>query len=282
MRNSYEKINDRSRKINSMVGVGLDTIASNIPEDFFGWERVDDIAERIFRFNEAVMAAVWSFVVDVKINSSFYMWSAERTALRSTFQLLRNKYPDIFTICDGKFGDVGHTSEEIGHYVFDELGADAIMVNPYMGSDSIDVFSRRKDKWVIVCVNTSNPTAGEVQELMLQNGLPLWKHILFESMNKWNTNWNIIPVLSSTHPANLVWIRNIVWDVPIVLAGAGLQGWNLSDSLPHCIRFSDKKWVMISSSRWIIHAPKKDDETYTEAMKRVVQKMREEVNKIAL
>jgi hypothetical protein len=35
MKNSYEKINDRSRIINSMVGVGLDTLASNIPEDFF-------------------------------------------------------------------------------------------------------------------------------------------------------------------------------------------------------------------------------------------------------
>lgn len=281
MKNSYEKINDRSRIINSMVGVWLDTLASNIPEDFFWSERVDDVAERIFRFNEAVMTAVWSSVVDVKVNSSFYMWSAERTALKATFQLLRDKYPHIFTICDGKFGDVGHTSEELARYVFDELGADAIMVNPYMGSDSIDVFSRRKDKGVVVCVNTSNPTAGEVQELMLENGLSLWQHILTQSMGKWNVNWNIIPVLSSTHPANLAWVRGVVWDAPIVLAGAGLQGWNLSDSLPYCIRPSDRKWVMISSSRWIIHAPRNDGESYTEAMQRVVNAMREEVNKIA-
>ncbi|MCB9806582.1 orotidine 5'-phosphate decarboxylase [Candidatus Peribacteria bacterium] len=82
---------------------------------------------------------------------------------------MRERYPGVFTICDGKFGDVGHTSEELARYVFDDLGADAIMVNPYMGSDSIDVFSKRDDKAVIVCVNTSNPTAGEVQELVLEN-----------------------------------------------------------------------------------------------------------------
>lgn len=281
MKNSYQKINDRSWEVNSMIGVGLDTLASNIPVDFFWWERIDDVAERIYRFNEAVMAAVWSSIVDVKVNSSFYMWSPQRAALKATFELLRTKYPDIFTICDGKFGDVGHTSEELARYVFDELGADAIMVNPYMGSDSIDVFSKRKDKWVIVCVNTSNPTAGEIQELILENGLPLWKHVLIESMSKWNKNWNIIPVLSSTHPDNLMWVRNVVWEAPIVLAGAGLQGWSLSDSLPFCIRPADKKWVMISSSRWIIHAPRNKDESYTQAMQRVVNTMRVQVNKIA-
>lgn len=281
MKNSYQKINDRSKETDSMVGVGLDTLVANIPEDFFWWQKIADTAEKIFRFNEAVMAAVGTSLVDVKVNSSFYMWSAERAALKATFQLLRERYPGVFTICDGKFGDVGHTSEELARYVFDDLGADAIMVNPYMGSDSIDVFSKRDDKAVIVCVNTSNPTAGEVQELVLENWLPLWKHVLIQTMNKWNVNWNIIPVLSSTHPQNLIGIRDIVREAPIVLAGAGLQGWNLSNSLPHCVRPSDRKWVMISSSRWIIHAQRIDNEGYTDAMRRVVNTMREEINKIA-
>lgn len=277
----YDKIDTRSTEINSMVWVGLDTLDKNIPIDFFEWEEITDVAERIYRFNEAVMNAVWQYVVDIKINSSFYMWSAERSSLKATFQLLKDRYPDVLTICDGKFGDVGHTSEEISRYVFDDLGADAIMANPYMGSDSLDVFTERKDKWVIVCVNTSNPTATEVQELVLKNGSPLWKHILIQCMNKWNLNWNIIPVLSSTHPTNLRWIRGIIWETPLVLAGAWLQGWNLSEGLPYCIRSSDKKWVIISSSRWIIHAPRNDGESYTDAMRRVVRNMQEEVNKIA-
>jgi len=67
---------------------------------------ISDPAERIFRFNEAVMKAVSAHIVDVKINSSFYMGSAERDALKATFDLVRTKYPKIFTICDGKFADV--------------------------------------------------------------------------------------------------------------------------------------------------------------------------------
>ena len=47
----------------------------------------------------------------------------------------------------------------------DELDADAVLLNPYMGFDAIEPFVRRKDKLVILCVNTSNPSADEVQNL---------------------------------------------------------------------------------------------------------------------
>ena len=280
MQDWYSKINRRSSAIDSVVGVWLDTLNKNIPDDFFDWEFISDPAERIFRFNEAVMKAVSPHIVDVKINSSFYMWSAEREALKTTFELIRTKYPNIFTICDGKFADVWHTSEEIVQYVFDTLEADAIMANPYLWWDSIEIFSERADKTVILCVNTSNPGAKDIQELVLSDGEPLWKYILRLSMGAWNKNRNIVPVLSSTHPENLLGIRKIIWDSPMVLAGAWLQGGDLAASIPHCIKH-DGKGVMVSSSRWIIHAPRKNDESYTDAMERIVIDMKTRINSIA-
>jgi orotidine-5'-phosphate decarboxylase len=102
-------------------------------------------------------------------------------------------------------------------------------------------------------VNTSNPSANEIQDLRLMSSEPLWKHILKVAMQDWNKHGNIIPVLSATHPENLVGIREIIGQMPIILAGVGVQGGDLDQAIPHCL--DDNGFgMMISSSRGIIYS----------------------------
>lgn len=253
-----EKINNRMRQVDSMAGVGIDPVFSKIPEFLRNEVPSRSNQATIELFCRRVIDATHDFVVDYKINSNFFMDTESRGALESTFAYLRDRYPDTVRICDGKFGDVEHTAGQIADYVFDVLDADAVLLNPYLGYDAIRPFTERADKAVVLCVNTSNPSAGDIQDLRTESGIPVWRHVLELAMTKWNLNNNIIPVVSATHIDNLIGLREIIGDVPVVLAGVGAQGGDLPSALKHVLR-SDGYGAMISSSRGIIYPDSGDD-----------------------
>ena len=200
-----EKIRARWLEIDSMAGVGLDPDVNRIPNEV--WDEVcsgkDNLADGLFLFNKLIIDATADYTVDFKVNSNFFQGELGRRALAATFRYFKSNYPNVLRVYDGKFADVGHTAEKIAEEVFGNLDADAVLLNPYMGFDAIEPFVKWKDKLTVLCVNTSNPSAQEIQDLLLADGDPLWKHILTEGMGAWNRNGNIIPVLSATHKENL-------------------------------------------------------------------------------
>src|SRR3989338_7738068 len=113
-----EKIERRWESVNSMAGVGLDPDVSRIPGEIWDITGRENIADGIFLFNKRIIDVTAPYVVDFKINS--------------------NIYQDIVRIYDGKFADVGHTSEQIATEVFERIDADAILLNPYLGFDGIE------------------------------------------------------------------------------------------------------------------------------------------------
>lgn len=279
MNKIIQKINKRWKEVNSMAGVGIDPDVNKIPKEI--WKEVGgkkNIGEGFFLFNKKIIDATHKYVVDYKINSNFFQGEEGRFALKKTFNYLKKRYPNIIRIYDGKFADIGNTAEKIAEEVFGNLDADAVLLNPYMGVDAIEPFTKWKDKLVILCVNTSNPSSSEVQDLILKNNEPLWRFILKLSLSKWNNNKNIIPVLSATYPKNLIDIRKIVGDLPILLAGVGSQGGEMEKALKFCLD-KNKNGVMISSSRKILYAKKQKKENYIDAAKREIINLRDLINK---
>lgn len=271
------KIRERWVEIDAMSGVGLDPVVERIPQEIWDTVGRENIADGITLFNQSIIDATAPYVVDYKVNSSFYSGEQGRRALKNTFDYIKEKQPGILRVCDGKFADVGHTADHLAEEIFEYLDADAVLLNPYLGSDAIKPFTKYKDKLVILCVNTSNPSADEVQNLQLIDGTPLWKFILKESLEKWGSN-NIIPVLSATHKENLVGIRSIVGQLPILLAGIGSQGGDLNESVSCCL---DKNGygLMISASRAILYPERQTEESFREASKRAIISLKNEINK---
>jgi orotidine-5'-phosphate decarboxylase len=273
-----EKIRDRWLEIDSMAGVGIDPDVNKIPDDI--WDEVGgraNSADGILLFNQKVIDATAEYVVDFKVNSNFFQGELGRRALAGTFDYIKLNHPDVLRVCDGKFADVGHTADKIAEEVFGKLDADAVLLNPYMGFDAIEPFVKWKDKLVVLCVNTSNPSAHEIQDLKLADGNPLWKYILRESMDSWNYNGNILPVLSATHKDNLLGIREIVGDTPILLAGIGTQGGNLKESVPVCLD-SNGYGLMISASRAILYPERNPGESLEEASRRSISDLSSSIN----
>jgi orotidine 5'-phosphate decarboxylase subfamily 2 len=67
------------------------------------------------------------------------------------------------TILDGKFADIGSTAEAYARFADDTIGADAVTVSPYMGTDVLDPFlDRGLDAFALA--RTTNDSAHQVQE----------------------------------------------------------------------------------------------------------------------
>ncbi len=272
-----DKIQRRFSEVNSMAGVGIDPVWDRLPHQILNPDGSKSNAEVLFEFSRQVINATSEYIVDFKVNSNFFMGPEGRQALEWLFTLLKEQHPNIIRICDGKFADVGHTAQQLAIYTLDTLDADAVLLNPYLGYDALAPFLERPDKAAVLCFNTSNPSAADIQELQLENGQKLWHHIMETAFAKWNTYGNIIPVVSATHPQNLVGIRDIIGDTPVVLAGVGNQGGDVTAVLQDVLD-SQQFGVMISSSRGIIYPELNEGEEYWDAVKRKAAELKSSIN----
>ncbi|OGE77585.1 orotidine 5'-phosphate decarboxylase, partial [Candidatus Daviesbacteria bacterium RIFCSPLOWO2_02_FULL_41_8] len=129
-----------------------------------------------FEFNKNIIDQTADLVCAYKPQSAFY--ETEGTtgveALKKTIQYIRDKDPGIPIILDAKRGDIGNTNKAYVKTIFDDLGVDAVTVHPYLGKESLEPFLNRADKGIIVLVKTSNPGAGEFQDLET-GGKPLYQ-----------------------------------------------------------------------------------------------------------
>jgi len=117
--------------------------------------------------------------------------------LEKTLNYIRETYPHIPIILDSKRGDIGSTAEMYAVEAFDRYKADAVTVNPYMGQDSAQPFLDRVDRGTILLCRTSNPGAGDIQDLEVE-GQPIFERVASMISQRWNTNNNCCIVVGAT------------------------------------------------------------------------------------
>lgn len=259
-----DKYNKRVDKVNSLVCVGLDSEFEKIPE------RYKELEFPQFEFNKDIIEQTHENAAAYKQNIAFYEARGDRgiLELKKTQDYLRERYPDIFLICDAKRGDIGNTNKGYIDLILDWLGFDAMTVAPYLGRESLEPFFKRDDKGIIVLCRTSNPGAGEIQDLIV-DGKPIWQIIAEKVKNKWNKNNNCLLVVGATYPEATAKIREIVGDMTFLMPGIGAQGGDVESAVKAGIN-SDKKGLIINSSRGIIFSQDPREEAL---------KLKEEINK---
>ncbi len=270
-----ERLKHRWYTTDSMAGVGLDPDLDKIPE--FIWKEVggrENISEGIIAFNRLVIEATHPFVCAYKLQKGFYQGQEGEKALQTTVELIKDTDPSILIVYDGKIGDIENTMLQYRRYLFDQLGVDALLVNPYMGSSAVLPVADRPEKGVIVLCRTSNPEAEQIQGLRLDNGKQVWQVVLDRCLNEWNVHQNIIACLSATFPQDLVDIRQTIGDMPVLLAGIGAQGGNLEAAIPHVID-THGYGIIVFSSRSIIFSHSLPDETHAQTMARAAANLRD-------
>jgi uridine monophosphate synthetase len=157
-------------------------------------------------------------------------------------------------ILDAKRGDIASTAEAYAKSAFENLGVDCITLNPYLGKDSIEPFIQNSEKGIFLLCKTSNPAAGDLQDLTLESGDPLHVHVA-RLAQAWNTKNNIGLVVGATYPETLAHLRAVAPDMWFLAPGIGAQGGELEAALRAGLR-KDGKGLLINVSRSISRAEK--------------------------
>lgn len=235
-----------------LVCVGLDSDIAKLPQGLLAEHASPE--EALFVFNRGIIEATADLVSAFKPNAAFYEAEGEAgyRALKRTAEYLKEHYPEIPLILDAKRADIGNTNESYARGIFDDLLMDAVTVHPYLGKEALAPFLARKDKGIFVLVRTSNPGAGEFQDLTVE-GMPLYQRVARNVAEKWNGNGNCGVVVGATYPEELSMVRGIVGDMPILVPGIGAQGGDVAKTVS-AGKGKDSFGLVINSSRGIIYA----------------------------
>ena len=104
------------------------------------------------------------YAAALKPNLAFF--EAYGSAGIAALERIRASLPTALPLlADAKRGDIGTTAARQAVALFDSLGADAVTVNPYLGAEAIAPLLERLDRFAYVLCRTSNPGAGELQDL---------------------------------------------------------------------------------------------------------------------
>ncbi len=254
--------------------VGLDSDVEKLPEA----ARKEDVRATMVAFNRAIVDATKDIVCAYKPNPAFYEARGEEgfAALQETIAYILDVAPDVLVVLDAKRADIVSTNEQYAISAFEYLRADAITVNPYLGAEPLKPFFDREDKGVIVLCHTSNPGAKEFQNLSVDGGEELYKHVARSAATRWNERGNCCIMVGATYPEELSEVRKIVGDMPILIAGIGAQDGDLEKTL-HAGLDNRGRGLVVNASRSIIFASRGSD--FADAARTRARELHERIRK---
>jgi orotidine-5'-phosphate decarboxylase len=267
-------LKQRWKESDSLVCVGLDPEPEKFPVRFAGDE------DAVFGFCRAIVDATAEFACAFKPQIAHFAALAAEGALQRLVAHIHASHPGIPVILDSKRGDIGSTAQRYAIEAFDRYAADAVTVNPYLGRDSVQPFLDHADKGVVILCRTSNPGAGDLQDLLVQadNGVgrPLYQHVAEKIARDWNAHGNCALVVGATWPEQLREVRTIVGDVPFLVPGVGAQGGDVAAVVGNA-KTADGTGLIVSSSRAILYASRGDD--FADAAANAARSLRDEINR---
>lgn len=272
---NFRRLLELQWALKHFVCVGLDSNWAMIPSFL---KEGANIAYSIVRFNQSIIEATRELACAYKLNVAFYEACGVEglTALRSTISFIQTVAIDVPVILDAKRADIGSTNAGYVTSAFDYLKADAITVHPYLGAEALGPFLDQADKGIVVLCRTSNPGAGEFQDLLV-NGEPLYRIVAKRVASDWNRNNNCAVVVGATYPNELHEVREIIGDMPILIPGIGAQGGDLEKTV---LAGKDSRGggMIINASRSIIFASQEAD--FADAARQETERLHGLINQI--
>lgn len=253
-------------------------------------------AQALFEFNKTIIDSLCDIVPAVKPQSAYYeMYGIEGLiCLKRTMEYAREK--GMYVILDVKRGDIGATAEAYSHaYIgktviggkeYRSFSPDSLTVNPYLGTDGLKPFvkdAEENDKSLFILVKTSNPSSGELQDLIIdgehiyEKTAAIVRSLGENSIGKYGYN-KVGAVVGATYPAQLKELREKMPNTFFLVPGYGAQGGKAEDV---ALAFDKNRLgAIVNSSRGIMCAYKKGDwkeEQFGEAARAEAIRMRDDI-----
>jgi orotidine-5'-phosphate decarboxylase len=256
----------------SQLLAGLDPRPEQFPVELRGEASLgrEQAAAACARFCCGVIDAVAPYVVGVKAQLAFFeaFGSSGMKAFEDVCAYARSA--DLFVLADAKRGDIGSTARAYAAaYLEPRNGdpplADAITVHTYLGRESLEPFlqaARRQGAGIFCVLKTSN-AGGDVQDLALSDGRPLW-HQVAELVASWGEELvgdcglsSVAAVVGATHPRSVGEARRLMPQAVLLLPGVGAQGATPADVARAFT--SGPSSALVSVSRSLIYAFRSSD-----------------------
>ncbi len=225
-----ERLAARSAATGTVLCLGLDPDPAALPAGFG-----TDLAG-LERFAALLLEAAVPHAAAVKPNLAFF--EAFGSAGLAALERLRATIPaEVPVVADAKRGDIGSTAARQAVALFDGLGADAVTVNPYLGSEAIAPLLERLDRFAYLLCRTSNPGAGELQGLVVAEdpatgapAEPLHARVA-RLATGWGPGGTVGLVVGATAPGELAAIRAVAPGLAFLVPGVGAQGGSIEPVL---------------------------------------------------
>lgn len=304
MKNVMDLLIDRIKSTNNPTVMGLDPRYEMIPEVVRKKYGTDfkSVCEAILEYNKTLIDSVADIIPAIKPQIAFYeMFGVDGIeCFKKTCEYAKEK--GMIIIADVKRGDIGSTAAGYSNAYIgktslgDEEKAlydiDFVTVNPYLGIDGVKPFiddMKKYNKGIFVLVKTSNPSSGELQDLMLEEGITVYEKVA-GLVNEWGKDMigeygysAMGAVVGATYPEQLKELRTKMPNTYFLIPGYGAQGGKAEDI---ALGFKDSIGGIVNASRSLMCAYKKEEykEKYSEeeyglATREEAIKMRDELNK---
>ena len=247
----------------SLLCVGLDPEPKQFPKPLQG----SPTLEAVEAFCLEIATATASYCCAFKPQIAHFAALGGEAALERICKSIRSAFPQHLLILDAKRGDIGSTAQHYAAEAFNRYAADAVTVNPYMGSDSLAPYLAHADKGIFVLCRTSNPGGDEIQMQTLSSGKRVFEHVARLAAEQWNRHGQVGLVVGATYPDEVGIVRQLAPELPLLVPGIGAQG---GDLLATMARGSTAKGgLFLNSSRAILYAS--SDHDWREAAKQAAR-----------
>ncbi len=250
MQHFADRLIEAIMKKNNPTVMGLDPVMAYVPPQLIAAaqaEHADPLlaaCQAILAFNQGLIDAVCDIVPAVKPQLAFYEALGPQGMAVFAKTCAYAKEKGLIVIADAKRGDIGSTASAYAAAYLDQTtraqtsslqayNIDAITLNAYLGIDGIAPFiqmHQSNHSGCFILVRTSNPSAGDLQDLKLEDG-----RLVFEAMADLVQTWgeNLIgawgysavgAVVGATWPDQAKKLRQRMPKTFILVPGYGAQG----------------------------------------------------------
>jgi orotidine-5'-phosphate decarboxylase len=274
--NFSDRVADAVERKRSPLVVGLDPVAEELPPAVDG---------DVDAFCRGIVDAVADVAAAVKPQSAFFEAHGADGVRAFWDACAYARDAGLVVIADAKRGDIGSTARA---YAEAFRHADAVTVNPYLGTDSIEPFLRvcREAGTGIFClVKTSNPGSADLQDARLEDGRRVWERVA-ELVGSWGAGLDgarglsaVGAVVGATYPADLAEARRLLPRTPFLVPGLGAQGGSPGDVASAFTAAPGS--ALVSASRSVIYAGRASGRDWRTAAAAEASRLAHELRRVA-
>ena len=266
-----QKLRESIQRSESLLCVGLDPDPGLIP--FIATPSgptISEEANRVYDFCKSIIEETSKKVAAFKINTAFF------EALGAPGWEVLNKLStvvpkDSILILDAKRGDIGNTSAKYAEALLNQVGCDAVTLNPLMGLETFNPFSGSDEIGIYALALTSNPGASQYLMRTLNDGKTLGETIATDLKTYSegpDCKASIGMVVGATQPASAQNVLEAYPNAPLLIPGIGAQGGDPTEWAS--LLATHHGLPLFNSSRGIIYAGNHDPEHWIDHVLKAV------------